>query len=273
MADQSIQYLSIDAPQEGVLVNAPSIDALVRANGAVLVHYKAIRCPVGLTSAMDDRRPHDDHIGCSNGHIYKEAGTVTTTFTNNSSRVALKEYGEIDSSVVSVTLPRYYDNTEDDILVAQYDRFYFKDDVGAIETEDTVEASRTGIDRLRFPIVDVEYLIDANGIEYSKGDFQIIDGNIKWIGPKRPTYDSRLGKGVVFSCRYKFKPFFYVKTLVHEIRLGKKVLPDGSLATQRMPYAVILQREIAFENQKNDQNAPYSPRKDTSPASGGFGPR
>lgn len=269
MAD-NITYYPTDIPQEGILFNREAFDAMTRANGSTLIHWKSLRCPLGLIDPFDDRRPHAQHDNCSNGHIYIQAGIVTAAFTNNSARNALKDQGNADFSTVSVTFPITYDDSNEELTVAPYDRFYYKDPVGYIESDDVVEASRTGLDRLQFPALSVTYLMDANGIAYSQGsDFIIESGNIRWISQRRPQYDPKINKGTVYSVRYKLQPFFYVKSMVHEIRVAKKMDINGNLSMQRMPFAVILQRELAFEN-KHDKT---DPRNYPVPESGGFGVR
>ena len=45
-----------------------AFDDALRAQGVQYVHWRAMRCPVGLTDRYSERRVHDDHSGCSNGH-------------------------------------------------------------------------------------------------------------------------------------------------------------------------------------------------------------
>jgi hypothetical protein len=261
-------------PVEAISFDTSAFDQMLRSQGVVFEHYRAIKCPIGLDDRFDVHS-HAGHDNCSNGFIYKFAGNITGFFSGNSSNSTLDDLGLIDGSTCQVTLPRYYDDkeNEDEVAVQHYDRFYLKDVAGTSVNTQTVEAHVTGIDRLQYPAVKVEYVIDAHGIEYTNDDFRIVEGRIHW-GQRRPHFDPKLNKGTTYAIRYRYTPFWYVKNLLHEVRLTRKI--DFQLNKQvvvRMPHAVQLQREFVFENEERTRNGPSDARDVKSPRSGSFGPR
>ena len=262
-------------PEEQISWDAQAFDDLLTGQGVTLVHFRAMRCPIGATDRNDVHHPNEDHEGCSNGFMYHKAGCVTAWFGNNPTRPLVLPEGMLESSSTLLTLPRHYDGTEEHVIVAPYDKFYLKDCELQVVTWEMVEAHSTGIDRTQYPVVAVEHLVDSRGITYACGvDFEIRAGKIVWLGQNRPGFDVRLGKGVVYSIRYRYIPHWFVQQLLHEIRVAQ--ITDQvtfERHVERLPYGVALQREYVFLNADRDKEG-----KDVeaarSPESGGsLGPR
>lgn len=268
-------------PMETIGFDIMAFDQMLRSHGVVLVHFRAIKCPIGVDDRFDVRS-HKEHDNCSNGFIYKEAGEVTAFFSGNSSNSFLEDAGVMDGSTVQVTLPRYYDGSDVEIAVQHYDRFYLKEVAAASVNTQLIEAHVTGRDRLQYPAVMVEDVCDKHGTWYSASDFSIQGGQIVW-GPKRPPFDAVLGKGTTYTIRYRYTPFWYVKNIIHEVRVSRMFdYKKNKQVLVRMPHAIQLQREYVFENEDRVRNAPGSAgsgggtpdaRDVKSPRSGSFGPR
>ena len=173
--------VQISIPFDPVTFDKNAFDEFLRANGTVLEHFKAIKCPIGKTDLDDPRSPHSAHSGCSNGYIYKCVGTVTAWFNNNSAMTALSDVGILDGSVVQVTFPTHYDNPSDkEVSIMMHDRFYLRDYPVSVPHTQQFESNIIGIDKLSFPVDCVEEIIDANGKEYGPGDYAIKEGQLVW---------------------------------------------------------------------------------------------
>src|SRR5882724_6685003 len=95
---------------EAVSFDIEAFDQLIVVHGVEMVHFRAMRCPVGMTDMFDHRRPHEDHSGCSNGFLYKEAGLVTTVLMSNGKTQNLIDTGIIDNATVQAIFPVHYDH-------------------------------------------------------------------------------------------------------------------------------------------------------------------
>jgi hypothetical protein len=261
---------------EHIAFDVQAFDSVIASHGVTFEHYRAILCPLGLTDKFD-ARSHAGHSNCSNGFIYKKAGEITGLFTQNQTMINVSEGGIFDGSTVQVTLPRFYDDHENEreVLVQHFDRFFLKNVPANTVTTQKFEAHQSGIDRMQYSVTKVDHLIDSNGVEYEEGtDFTVCDGHIKWIGTKRPGYDPVAEKGTICSIRYAYCPFWYVKNLMHEIRVSRDLDPlTGIVGMTRMPYAVLLQREWVFENAERSQNGEELAKVVPSARDGGFSPR
>ncbi len=132
----------------------------------------------------------------------------------------------------------------------------------------------TGRDRISFPVLCVTDLVDSTGARYEEGvDFDVEDGQIVWTGARRPGIDPQTMKGRVCSVRYTYKPFWYVKNLIHEVRVAQIEDFEGNRHVERMPQSAVLQREYQFQKEQNDALTADSARKKPGPDDGGFGPR
>lgn len=262
-------------PSDAVGFDVAKFDEFIRSQGVQFVHWRAMRCPVGMVDPDDVRRPHPHHEDCSNGYIYTKAGTVTCGFLGNSKESRYEDYGRADGSTVNIVLPRFYDMPDggcfgdQPVEVAPFDRLYLKEEAIVVPTWHTFAAHASGVDRLWFPAVSVTDLVDANGARYAQDiDFTLRQGQIHWVSQRRP------GKGVVCSVRFRYRPFWYVRNLVHEVRVAQAEDDFGDRTLQRMPQGAVLQREYFFEKEQRDSQAKDPERRQQpQPADGGFGPR
>lgn len=242
-------------PDEAVTLDVAAFDNLVHARGVKLVHYRAIPCPAGLTDENDVHRTHADHSGCNNGFIYKVIGRVTSVFTSNTTDPKHAPEGFYDGSAVVVTFPRFYDDPPDKrVMVRPYDRMYLEEEDILVAIWDKTHRRNDGLpDRVEFPIVHVEHLVDSNLAWYTEGiHFDVIQGNIVWREGMGPI------PGTVYTTWYTYRPYWYVASLIHEIRVTP--VPDpiqtDLVAIERMAYAAVLNREYCFRNQVQDDQAP-----------------
>ncbi len=240
-----------------------AFDNLVKSQGVLLEHWRAMRCPVGVIDRYDSlRRPHEHHENCSNGMIYTFAGTFQGVFTGNNLSNKADATGNLDSSSAQIIVPRFY--TKDDgtdgerIYPAPYDRFYYADANILVPNWEVMEAHITGQERLAFPAEQVFELIDARGVRYQEGvEYNLVKGNVVWRGQNQPGQDMDSGKGRVYSLRYLYRPFWYVSRMLHEIRVTS-ITNDvtGERVTEMVNKLLSAQREYIFLNEENDSNAP-----------------
>lgn len=262
-----------------IAFDTAAYDDFLRSHGVPLAHWRAMACPVGKTDPDDARRPDEDHEGCSNGYVYTFGGVVTAGFVSNPKDSRVVDLGRLDGSTVQVVLPRQYDRCEEGcepkpLRPAQYDRFFLVDRSITVPTWQLFAAHKTGVDRVQFPVVEVVDLMDSSGKAYAPGDYEVAGGRIAWT-KGGPGVDPKTGRGVVCSVRYMYRPFWYVKRLMHEVRLAVVGNEMGGRSVERMPQSLELQREYVFEREDRDARIadPANLRQVPGPQSGGFGPR
>lgn len=270
--NQTDQDVGLEAFPFQVHLNPQDVDEFITSHGVLLVHHRAMRCPVGLKHKYDARTVEVCHMGCSNGFLYTSAGEVLCVFNNNNAKLIQYDPGLLTGSSVVVTASRFYLDGQSIVQLAQFDRLYLPDEGITVPYWQTFEANEQGTDRMNFPVTEVVDLMDNLGNRYYLGDFKVVEGNIVWSG-KRPGVDPDTGSGRVCSIRFKMRPYFIVSELVHEIRVATTVELDGSLSTTRMPQSAILKREYVYHTEANDPDAAnkLSSRQSFVPPSGGFG--
>jgi hypothetical protein len=264
-----VNQVALGRQQSAVSLNPLDFDNAIATQGVKLVHWRSMRCPVGMTDLYDGRRADGhDHDNCNNGFIYTEVGEVATLFTGNSENLQLTDIGTIDGSTVQTTFQRHYEGTKDDVHIAVFDRFYLTDPKILVPQWQTFEAHITGRDRLQFPAVVVQDLMDSDGRVYVQDrDFDIVDGFIVWTGSNRPRYDAGAQKGQICSIRYLYRPFYICSRILHQTRVAQVA---GALV--RMPQAAILTRESVFQNANREEGS-EDERQAPAPADGTWGPR
>ena len=269
-------YRMLFPPDQSVEFDVQAFDDNLQTHGVSFVHWKALPCPVGLTDIYDMRSPHEDHSGCSGDFLHKRAGIITGIFIANTKQFQYTDPGLAPDVPTIITLPRYYDDCPNQKpLVALFDRFYLLEENIVVPHNQLFEANQSGVDKVAFPIVCVLDIVDSNGKFYSPEDYQVIDGKIHWLGSNRPGYDIRVGRGQICSIRYTYRPYWYVKSLLHEVRVTQRTGESGERLVERMPQQVMLQREYVYEKEQRDSLAPdpNSLRQYRGPRNGSFGPR
>jgi len=247
----------LDLGNNQISFDKGAFDGMIRSQGVTLVHHKAMPSPIGLAERDDIRHPnHTDGQG-SNGYIYRVAGCVTVAFSNNAGKNMPIDMGEQKLGTAMVSVPRFYDDKKDEpVLLTIYDRLYVKDCEVQVENWQRVEAHATGVDRLTYPAAKVLFLVDSRGNEYAEGvEFDVCPkGNVVWRkGKSQPGTDPVSGKGTIYSIRYRYIPHWYVRDLLHEVRVAQTTdLAKGTRTVERMPYLAVVQREYVFMNQQRD---------------------
>jgi len=144
-----------------------------------------------------------------------------------------------------VTLPsEYSDGEQADFSV--FDKLVAVDFM--IQTWEKKEYVNRPIQQLRYPILQVEYMVTVNGSalkEYFLGiDFNIIDGKIEWISGRAPSYDSLTDTGQTFSVRYLARPAYIVANMLRELRVSQQVGLDGVKRAVRLPQQLVVKRDF-----------------------------
>jgi len=239
-----------------------AFDNLIKGQGVNVVHYRALPDPTGMSSIGDVHAVLAARSS-SDGFLYKEAGTMHIWFSASTSDWEIEVEGLTKHDAAVVTCPmKYEDDPEKDVLISSYDRFYLKDVEVRVVAFQYLEANSTGLDKLQYPATFVEYLIDADGKEYTQGvDFELTvpnergenGGMIRWISQNRPGWNDKTLKGTVFAVRYRYTPYFVVARMMHEIRISQITDPmTFERNVERMPFQALIYRENVMSNQNND---------------------
>jgi hypothetical protein len=183
--------------------------------------------------------------------------------------------GLLDGSTVNATAPRFYDDSPDSFHPLPFDRFYLAEESILVPQWQLMEVSPTGRDKLSFPAVQVQDLVDSSGKRYRENEhFTINDGNIVWT--KGPGLDPETDRGRIYSVRYLYRPHWYCDSLSHQIRVSQiDNMITGSRDVQRMPQAMVLHREHVYLKEKSDDEAVNgdTARQEYAPKAGTFGSR
>lgn len=253
-----------DLPQ--VSLDLDKLDQFSTGLGVDFIHYKAIPSPIGLKDRGDYRRPDGLDTISSNGMIYVKAGVFTATFIANSESQSFDSAGILDYSTARLVMPRFYNkNSEvaagERIYIAPGDRLHLTDPHADVKVPNYHRMDfdwETKLDRLNFPAVKVEFIIDSQGKRFIEGvDFELTPhGDIAWLpGGQNPGIDPDTKKGRPYAIRYLYNAHWYCVSIPNEVRITN-VTVDGIRKPERMPYHVVIQREYVFRNQNINNTVP-----------------
>jgi hypothetical protein len=228
----------------------------IKAHGLQFIHYRATRDPVGLIDRDDTRRPNPSDAKSSNGFHYTKAGIITALCLGNTKETKASDAGLVDSSMAQFTPLSTYEDSGKRVFLSTYDKVYLQEESVLVSRTELIEAQVTRIDRPKFPVIEVLDCIDANCKQYyQRADFEITtSGLIKW-GDRNPGSDPESGKGIIFSIRYVYRPYWYVQRLVHEIRMiQQENFATGERKVVQAPQSAIIVREHFFESEANSES-------------------
>ena len=271
MQQEPVQQLRF--PAGAVAFDPDKIDLTIQSHGTRFLHYTAMFNPIGLIDENDSRRPDTEVDLSINGMTYIKAGYFRAIISGNSKEIRAMEGGLLNSARAQITPQRFYEGERAEperVYLAPYDRLFLDNESILVVRHELATAHETGLDRLRFPVVQVKALVDSNNTQYGPSDYQIEEGCIRWVG-KRPGINPNTGKGLVYSIRYLYRPYWFVDHLVHDLRLALHE-SLSSKTTISMQQCAIVNREYVYHSRQKDPE-----RQDqmsiNAPADGGFSPR
>lgn len=261
-------------PFDAVRADLGAENIFISNNGILMAHYRVFPCVIGQKDFDGVRRSFDHAyenqgcpLNCENGLAYELAGYVYGIFVQNSKNLS-KQFpgGWTNNGQAVITLNRHYKGEPNKpCYVSEYDKLVpceCPEDFFA-ENWHKVQHSPTGNDRLQFPAFKVQILVDSDGKKYTQDvDFTIQDGQVAW-GQNRPGSDQQ-GRPKIYSIRYTYRPYYYVKTVIHEQRLKAEIDPYTQEVKMKggPTQCVLEQAHIFLNNRFNDK------QKDSQPQSG-----
>ncbi len=248
-----------------VALNPAIFEQFINSQGVRMVHSRPVPCPFVRTISDTDHNPGCNH--CYNGFIYYHPTEFIGAFMGNSLDRKFGINGTWDIDQSQIIVPVY--NLQKEIMDVQYFDQILLPDAPLVRYYQRVEHNQSGLDRLHFPAVEVDFLIDSTGKRYRPGvDFVVRDGYIEWVG-ERPGWDAALNRGVVYSVNYYTRPTFTVMHLPHHLRLAQaQGEVGGQNVTARYPQLAICRRDFIPYDHSDKVGEPDTPE----PRQGSFGP-
>lgn len=184
---------------------------LIKTKGFKATHWSHALNPARTTVEAGVDLSKETDVGAFNLYDPKEFYIAIQQLNWNDQYIIQGVHGNMAINAVNYT--SYYEDSGE-----EKERVYLsKNDVIMINSGMTVlvrqlfEYKPTGPMRLKFPIVEVQYLADGNDVRYEQGtDFVIENGMINWISQNRPSWDAKNGRGAPLSVAYWTYPYFSV---------------------------------------------------------------
>lgn len=246
-----------------------AFEQLIKNRGLKWKHEKGTPCP--NVDDMDTQQHDPNCECCTNGIIYFDPQCINGLFQQNKLERMYEVQGVWDIGEAVVTYSAYADDKDGNagygcpVDIQHFDRLTLLD--YEFRWQQLIEHSPTGIDRLRYPALSMNYLATKDKEYFVDKDFIINeDGNIKWLGQNQPGYDQLNDRGEVYTIVYSARPVFLVVHLVHEVRATKTEDPiDGEVKAVRLPQQVLLRRDYLVENKSDSTGS----KSGNFPRSGG----
>lgn len=231
-------------------LNAEAYNDLIQNRGILFTHTVAMPCPNVQDVESMIHVNHCTHPRCWNGYLQVKQSKVWGYFNNDQLNKLYEIQGEYDENIAIVTLAAV-DTDGNEAELHQFDQLVAEEYQKRVT--EMVEASITGIDRLRYHALDVLTIETKEGKTFTKGlDYCVEDGKVRWLTQNRPGYDQQLGKGEVFSIAYYVRPTFYVHHVMKELRATQVMDPmTGEKVAVRLPQHIMVLRELVVPDDEN----------------------
>jgi hypothetical protein len=253
-------------PFDSVAMNPHAINSFISGLGVRFMHFQAVQDPLYKSSESDPRHSFNQQDNYmfensnvftrENGFLYFPKKVVLGIFMNNSKNLRNIDPGLYSDSGATVSFNRFYEGTDEVVEFSEYDKLVPCECPTEFFTTSLQEFEHnpTGIDRLQFPAEAVRILIDSDRKTYQQNvDFQLISGQVKWNEGKAPGYNKTTGKGKVCSIRYTYRPYMYIKMVLHDIRVRPEIsdISTGETKTTASGMLCQLQRDFIFLDKRN----------------------
>jgi hypothetical protein len=234
--------LQMPEPLINVTLNPEIFEQLIKGQGVRMIHSRPVPCP-NLREIGAGHNPSCTR--CYNGFIYYNPVEFIGALSNNTMDRKFNMNGTWDLDQAQIIIP-VKDNGGSILDVQFFDQILLPD-AAPVRYYQLVEHSQSGIDRLQFPAVSVDFVIDAHGKKYRPGiDVVVEEGRLRWIG-ERPGFNAQLGRGVIYSVNYYVRPCFTILGIPHQIRVAQTQSPDGPGSKNvqaRFPMLCVVRRDF-----------------------------
>jgi len=261
--------INYNDPWDAVRPDFAAENLHIANQGLKFFHYMCVPDPILQHNAGDVRHSfgyddgnqqfeNNDRFQRENGFIYVKKGVIYGTFMNNSKDFKNIAAGLYGASGATISMDRYYKDTTEKITVSENDKLIpceLPSEFFSVNWQKFTH-NPTGIDRMQFKVCEVLFLIDSDGVAYQKDQhFQVVNGYIQWIdGASRPGIDEQTGSGKVCAIRYTYKPFYYIKTVLHDIRIRPKLEPDGNVTPKAGPVLAMVQADWVYLQHRTQED-------------------
>jgi len=237
--------------------------------GIKFLHYICLPDPLFQVNAGDARHSFgyddgnqqfvdDERFHRENGLLYFKKGIVFGTFMGNAKDLRSVAAGLYGDSGATISMNRFYEDSEEKFRPSESDKLIPCELTSEFFSTNWQKFTHnpTGIDRMQFKACEVVMLIDSDGRVYSQGsDYNVVKGHIEWIdGGDRPGLDPKTGNGKVCSIRYVYKPYYYIKTVLLDIRIRPALQADGSIEAKAGPVLVQVQADWLYLDRRNNND-------------------
>jgi hypothetical protein len=229
-------------------------EELIKNRGLRWKLEKSAYCP-NLTDL--DAGQHDPNCKlCNNGLLFFGEEVIWGILQNQRLEKFYEIHGVWDIGEAMVTFSAY---TEDGkpIDLQHFDRLTCLD--YEFRWSELLEHSITGIDRLRYPALSMEFCATARKTYYIDEHFIITpEGHIQWLSSSdQPGYDQINQKGEIVTYVYTARPVFLIVQLIHELR-ATKAFDSGTNAIMpvRLPQTVLIRRDYLARHPYDDKGMP-----------------
>ncbi len=231
-----------------VSIRGESWDQLSENRGIRFKHRIAAPCP-NMKRLVDNNHEPDCPFCGGSQLLYIQEKEIFGFFSNNTLERMFEIQGVWEIGTAVITFPTQYpDGTQADFNI--YDQLEcpdFQIRLGDLKEYEPTASGTTGV---KYPIItacDVTSITDNAIKKFIEGvDYNIVDGNIKWITGKEPIYDDIEEIGEVLSITYSANPVYNVIQTLHEIRASQQMV-DGQKIAKRLPQQVLVKRDFLFK--------------------------
>jgi hypothetical protein len=178
-------------------------DSLLKSKGFRALHYKHALNP--------NRETVEEGVDLStmttSGYVFYDPEEFWVVPQNIGWQDTYVIQGVHGTNSISLNHTGYYTNGER-VYLRPGDIVVIQDDI-TVMVQQLVEFKNAPSQKLKMPIVSVDYLANGNGRRYEEGvDFTVSQGIINWL--QSPLWDAKNKRGEVLSCVYWTKPRFNV---------------------------------------------------------------
>ena len=236
-------------------IQGVNFDQLLNQRGIRFLHRRFAPCP-NLTRVENNNHDPNCTVCDGNGGVYYCEQEIWGVFHSNSLQKNFEAQGMWEIGTAVITFPVEYG----DGSIAEfqtYDRLEIPDFPVRMWQRVNYELSIGGTTKLRYPIDTIDIVFSVrNGVKFDfvQGvDYDIENGDIKWIAGRQPLYDNVKECGEALSVVYHANPVYTVLQHMRELRVSQEYqVGTGTKIARKLPQQVLVRKQFLVKDNEQE---------------------
>lgn len=248
------------------VLDPEEFNAQIAEHGIRVLHEKITLCPNYRGESDSGVHVLDCPLCHGSNFIHFDPQEIWGLFQQNSLVQNFFTQGWWDRGTALLTTPTHLEGESSQPIFLNY-----FDKITLLDFEERfhelIHKSKGNLDKLKYPVVDVNFLRTTYKEYHKHKDFDVTDdGYIKWKSDNHPSYDMYQEVGELFTVSYLRRPIYRVLEIMHEGRYSQYNFKKATRVASRYPQQVLIKKDFLIQRAEETQDKEIISAEDLTPS-------